>query len=350
MGTAIVPFGSTAPLRSRFGVRIRKVYGADPRVREHRANMFRSGVLPVKEPGARVAAKWGLGVCGVLLLFSLPAASSGGGGAAGWVVILLAGIGAATAVLLRKSDVQLPAANPYDFDQMLAHFTAASEPEALKRLSYDLGEDVYVKEEFGSSDFGTIPEAVSMPHGLALDPFERAYTVLAGQTPEGHLCYRWGFNYRHHVFANRRGLAYVCTEWDFIEDRFTADGKFPPPRVIEMNQWTWRTIENLKVGEYSFEIQTTGANRVDLPYIGRPRPWHAKEPGAYDWYYNTPAAQRQRGAGRPPGGVVGAGQTSPVDDPHLREFLQEQIRQRREAAIRFVNTVNSLRNEWEDRQ
>jgi hypothetical protein len=346
MSTSLVIHNGAAP-PSRFGIRIRKVYGADPRIREHRANMFRIGIPPLNEPGVRGLAKWTLGISLVLMLFALGAASGeDGDGAVLWILLLGAAIAWALYVLMHQSDVDLPAVSLSEFDKMFDHFAKNSEGEALRRLSYDLGEDVFVRQSFGTFDFDTIPEAVSMPHGMALYPHTRAFTVLLAN--DGF--FRFNLNFRHHVFANQRGLAYVCTTWDFIEDGMGPNG-YHPPRVVEINQWTWRTIENLRVGEHSFVIQTVGANRVELPYIGRPPGRPAQEPGAYDWYYNTPAAQQQRQARwGPPGSQVGATPPSPVDNPALRRFLDDGIQRGREAAITFVNTVNSLRNEWEDRQ
>jgi hypothetical protein len=121
---------------------------------------------------------------------------------------------------------------------------------------------------------------------------------------------------------------------------------------------SWRTIENLKVGAHEFTIHTIGANRVPLPYVGRPDNlqrrdgYDDREPGAYDWYFNTTAARRQRTTRRN-GGPFGApdptGQAPPiVHDPEFRRLVEEYEQAQREAAIRFVNTVNSLRHEWED--
>ena len=351
IGNVPVPFGGTAPLRSRFGISIHKVYGADARLREHRANMFRSGVLPVKEPSSRVFAKIASAISGFFLLFALPGMASGNSDATGWALILGAVITCACWLLLRKQKVVLPAVNPFDHDLMLRHFEHQSEPMALYRLSYDLNEDVYVRAMFQSVDFDLIPEVLTTPNGFGLDPFESVLTVHFGQSKDGHSQIRFGIYRMHHIFANKRGLAYVQTEWNFIEDKFTNQGAYPEPRVVDMNQWMWRTIENLQVGEHEFTIQTIGANKVHLPYIGTFERGSEPEPGAYDWYFNTTAGRRQRAAWRngaqpfrtPPG------QAPPlVNDPWLRQHFDELERQQRERAITFVNTVNSLRNEWED--
>jgi hypothetical protein len=357
MGTELVIHTGAPQPPARFGTRVRKVYGADARIQEHRANMFRVGIPPLTEPTSRRLAKWALGIGGVLLLFALMAASgedsasTTAGGTDGSdetaaVVLLVLVVGVALAVLVRRKTVDLPAADPWHFDDTLGRFRERSGGEALRRLSYDLAEDVFVSHTFGTVDFGTIPEAVSMPHGMALYPYTRAFTVLlrAGAHP------RYRTNYRHHVYATKRGLAYVCTRWDFIDDGAVPATVPWNPRVLEINQWTWRTIENLRVGERSLEIHTVGGNRVELPYVGPPASRPPQEPGAYDWYFNTPAAQHQRQARRPPpAGAAGSPLASPLDDPWVRAELDRLVVEAREGAIRFANTVNSLRNEWEDR-
>jgi hypothetical protein len=357
MTTSItIQTGEISP-RTRFGVSIRKVFGADPRVRDHRANMFRSGVAPFQEPTIRVAARWVLGICGVLMLFSLPAASSSDdGGGVVWILLLAGGIAWAVHILMRKSEVILPAVSPHRFDGLLHVFRERSRDIALDGLSYDLDEDVYVKQHFDTFDVREIDEVISMSHGLALYPPTQAPTLLL-LASDGR--FRFSANFRHHLFANQRGLAYACVAWDFIDDHLRPDPGCPDhpdhvnpvARVVEMNQWTWRTIENLRIGEDGLVIQTIGGNEVPLNYSGAPgrKPHHG--PGLYDYFYNTPAAQQRRQARRSHGGQVNTQPVNdPTEDPRFHRFVEEQIRVGKQAAITFVNTVNSLRNEWEDRQ
>jgi hypothetical protein len=204
MGTVLVPFGGAMPQRSRFGVRIRKVYGADPRYREHRANMFRTGVLPHKEASSRTVAKAVVVVAGFVCLIGLIGTSAGSGAGPVWLGIGLAALGWAVWYLLNKKDVVLPAVNPFEHDKMVLHFMQRSEPTALQRLRWELDEDVRVKADFDSLVIKLIPEAVVTRDGsFGLDPFEWSWTIHFGQTAEGAPQIRYGIYRRHHIFANK---------------------------------------------------------------------------------------------------------------------------------------------------
>jgi hypothetical protein len=152
----------------------------------------------------------------------------------------------------------------------------------------------------------------------------------------------------------------VKTEWNFIDDDLIYDGQtlaYPAPRVIDLNQWVWRTIENLQVEEHSFTIHTVGSKAIELPFVAEiPIQDGRGDENGYRWYDDPPVqATDPRFPWAPAGaGHLAPGQQAPTgprprlfDDPAMRQALVEHERRMREKAIAFVNTVNSLRHEWE---
>lgn len=332
--TAIMPLNAAGPARTRFGITLQKVYEGNVDDREHRANMFRSGTLPQFDAPVRMAAKWILAGSAFFLFVTLLSASAGASpGAVLFAMVVLVGAGAWAAwVLSAKKRLTLLAVNPYLFDRVLDHALDRSEPLAMDHLRFNLDEDVHAKVQFVVAHPYLVPEVRATHDGLVPDPQHRARTIHQGSKEDGRPATRFSLYNVHHIYANEAGLSYVKTEYDFIEQ---GRGE---PRVVDSSRWPWRAVENLRVGEHSFTVQTFGGNQVRLPYVPdvylQPNP---APPGPGGQWAQTPA--------QPPGAQP------PLDwqDPAVEQAVKQMLQRARQRAQTFVNTVNSLRSEWEDR-
>lgn len=344
MAREIVPAPGTAggwATVVRFGVSVIPTQSGDPGNREHRANMFRLGAPPIVEPPLRAfARKAAWAGAGCLLIGLLSAGSS----AIAAILFLIGGAALliwALGVMNRKETVTLPAVHPTEHDKMLEAARGTAYRLALQRLGYDEDEDVRVKSEFVAAGYYLIPDVVATPEGFQLNPYQKVPTLHRGHHQNGLPKVRFGFYRMHHVFANASGLSYVQVEWNFIRDGYAV------PRVVDLSRWVWRSVENLRIQEDSFTIQTTGGNAFELPFVAN-QPLSADEAAggqSYPWYRPTPAAQAA--ATGPEANDPAHLEWTLQQDAMFQQFLRELREEIRDRAITFVNTVNALRGEWE---
>jgi hypothetical protein len=365
MSGAPLPGNGDAPAttpRTRGGMTVTKVYDGDPSQFEHRANMFRKGLLPDVEPSRRAFAKQAGLLAGCVAVLGLVLA--GDVASAGLLIPLgLAGVGWAAWELTRRTELTLSAVNPYAHDRLLENAGKRASQLAMERLGFVEEEDVRVRTAFLGAGFYTIKEVVATPSGFEPHPSERVFTLHFGLSEERARSVRFGYYEMHHIYANESGLAYVRAAWDFIDDG--PDD----PRVIDMNRWVWRTVENLRVQEDRFTIQTVGGKEFDLPYISdakhleqtrqreeRPVSASFASPGASDRTAGAIGASSADGEGSSANGEgssaapTGIGTSRYAEfwsDPERRKAAEEHLRAARNRAVAFVNTVNSLRAEWE---
>jgi hypothetical protein len=328
----------------RHGCRLSKVYGdpssedfrsrfpGQPTSRDVRANLFRRGVIAPEEPAIRLIAKIALALCSLLALIGLGGSDEDAGTGVLLLMVGVAGVVWGLWILLAKTDLYLPAARPDLLSPLVDDAIAASDQIVLDYLRYDADEDIRARAKFGSGYGVPLDEVVVHPNGrVQMARTRKAPGWVSWQMPTGRwvtLCKRYDI---HHVFANAMGITSVVARYDVVDD------DQPVPRVVGSDRWLWPAIENLRVGDRVLTIETVGGKRFDLSYVvdDQRRPVSLPSPATDE-------------AGSPDPRSNGASDTAVAMwlERDIEETVAEMLEHARREALTFVNTVNTLREEW----